>query len=97
MKLEKHQRLAMERKDAIKKERRNEKRAAVNTPEKGGVVELGKRTGAGVAARKPVTVKDVDDVEKLAKMKLESISRGKKQRINKKIATLTGVGAEIQE
>jgi len=96
MKLEKHQRLAMERKDAIKKERRNEKRANINNVGKNDTVELGKRTGPAVV-RKPTTVKDVDDVEKLAKMKEESISRGKKQRINKKIALITGKGTEIIE
>lgn len=69
-KLEKHQRLAMEKKAAEKKQRRDARRDSDKQP---------KRAAA------PVT-----DVALLKQMKAESQSRGKKQRLNKQIATLTG-------
>lgn len=80
----------MEKKDAIKKERRNEKRAKLHAPEKVTTVEMGKlgKRSANEVVRKPDTVENVNDITKLTKMKEESISRGKKQRINKKIAQI---------
>jgi hypothetical protein len=99
-KLEKHQRLAMEKKDALKKERRNEKRAKLQAPEKVATVEmgkLGKRSAQEAERAKPETVSSVNDLAKLAKMKEESISRGKKQRINKKIASITGDDTKVKE
>jgi superfamily II RNA helicase len=69
-KLEKHQRLAMEKKAAEKKQRRDARRDSDRQPKK---------------AAAPVT-----DVALLKQMKVESQSRGKKQRLNKQIAKLTG-------
>jgi len=63
-KLEKHQRLAMERKDAAKKERRTAKRAESRKPDTITTVELGKRSANqafSVPKSKP-TVKDINDV-----------------------------------
>ena len=39
---------------------------------------------------KKKTIKDINDVDALAELKAASISRGKKQRINKKLAVLQG-------
>lgn len=67
-KLEKHQRLAMERKEAAKKERRTAKRAESRKPETVTTVVLGKRSAneAFSAPKSKPTVKDINDVEKLA-------------------------------
>ena len=40
------------------------------------------------------TIKDINDVDALAELKAASISRGKKQRISKKLATLQGIEPE---
>ncbi len=40
---------------------------------------------------------DINDVEKLSKLKHESLSRGKKQRINKKLQVLSGETPEVKE
>ncbi len=43
---------------------------------------------------KKKTIKEINDVEALAELKAASISRGKKQRINKKLAVLQGTEPE---
>ena len=43
---------------------------------------------------KKKTIKDINDVDALAELKAASISRGKKQRINKKLAVLQGIEPE---
>ena len=40
---------------------------------------------------------DINDVERLSKLKHESLSRGKKQRINKKLQVLSGETPEVKE
>lgn len=71
-KLEKHQRLAMEKKQEARKERRANQRAENEYEE---TVELGK-THHEKKLKK--TIKDINDVDALAELKAASISRGKK-------------------
>ena len=44
----------------------------------------------GTKTIKVKTIADIKDVEELSKLKHESLSRGKKQRIVKKIREMTG-------
>lgn len=81
-KLEKHQRLAMEKKQEEKKKRREEKKNRKNQNQ--GTVELGKRSQP--AATKQRTIDEITSVAELEALKNDSLSRGKKQRINKRIA-----------
>jgi hypothetical protein len=72
-KLEKHQRLAMEKKQEARKERRANQRAETSYSE---TVELG--STHKVEKPKKKTIQDINDVEALAELKAASISRGKK-------------------
>lgn len=91
-KLEKHQRLAMEAKQEARKERRATQRA--ETTRSAETVELGTNAKGEVYKHKKKTIKDIDDIGVLVDLKAESISRGKKQRINKKLAVLQGIEPE---
>lgn len=80
----------MEKKHEARKERRATSRAESGKAPQ--TVELGKRMNSEPIKKK--TVADINDVEQLAKLKQDSLSRGKKQRINKKLAQLTGTPLE---
>ena len=80
----------MEKKQEARKERRANQRA--ETENHSETVELG--TGYKPEKPKKKTIKDINDVDALAELKAASISRGKKQRINKKLAVLQGIEPE---
>jgi hypothetical protein len=88
VRLEKQKKIAFEKKKEQKKQDKadglNEKKPAIIT----GVVDLGKKTKG--EEPKQLSVDQITDQELLHRMLRESISRGKRQRIKKRLAVLSG-------
>ena len=74
----------MEKKQEARKERRALQRA--DADDYSETVELGTVKKGDKPKKK--TIQDINDVDTLAELKAASISRGKKQRISKKLAVL---------